>query len=115
LAPGTWGLLHVHQGRLSCRLATDPPIAVVLTPEAMQALPPDVEHEVAPEGCVRFSIEYLSIDGPLEPDGGLAASPEGGDPACWAGQLCVECGALPGPSGFHQPGCAAARPAESPA
>lgn len=110
MAPGTWGRLHVHQGRLSCRLATDPPIAVVLTPEATHALPPDVEHEVEPEGGVRFSIEYFRIDGPLEPNAGLPAFAEGGDPACWAAQLCAECGALPGPSRFHQSGCPAARP-----
>ncbi|HLH45928.1 MAG TPA: hypothetical protein VKV25_02140 [Acidimicrobiales bacterium] len=33
--------------------------------------------------------------------------PEGGDPACWAGLLCPECGAVM-EDGYHRPGCPAA-------
>ena len=35
-------------------------------------------------------------------------SPEGGDPACWAGLLCPECGAVLD-GGPHRPGCTADR------
>jgi Protein of unknown function (DUF3565) len=32
---------------------------------------------------------------------------EGGDPACWAGRVCTECGALVGGTERHRPGCPA--------
>jgi hypothetical protein len=36
------------------------------------------------------------------------ASPEGGDPACWAGLLCEECGVVLA-EGPHRPTCSAIR------
>jgi hypothetical protein len=48
---------------------------------------------LAPEGPDR------SADGPAEPHGTSQAGefshrPDGGDPACWAGLVCPECGAV---------------------
>jgi hypothetical protein len=51
------------------------------------------EHEVHPLGRVSFSIEFLSA----EADGGSARpeiSDEGGETACWAHLLCLDCGAV---------------------
>jgi tellurite methyltransferase len=111
LAAGTWGLLIVHEGRLRCHLATEPRIDVVLTPARAQPLPPEVDHEVAPDGAVRFSIEFLAVDRHRSRRASSGASTEqGGDPACWAGLLCPECGAVPSPSGDHRPGCPNAGP-----
>lgn len=107
LAAGTWGLLVVHEGALHCVIATDPPIGHVVTPAATQPLPPEVDHEVAPEGAVRFSIQFLTVD--RSPDLDAAGDPEGGDPACWAALLCPECGAVQGPENHHRPECATAR------
>lgn len=108
LAEGTWGLLVVHEGLLRCAIATQPGIDVVLTPAATQALPPQVDHEVAPEGVVRFSIQFLAVDRSGRLNSGGGSTEEGGDPACWVGMLCPECGAVPGPSGYHCPECPAA-------
>ena len=33
----------------------------------------------------------------------------GGDPACWAGLICPECGGVAGDGTGHHPGCAAER------
>ena len=56
---GRWGLLQVEEGRLRFRASTEPPIDVLVTPEAPQPIPPEVEHEVEPLGCVRFFVEFL--------------------------------------------------------
>lgn len=136
LAGGTWGRLVVSEGRLRFTAATDPPTCVVLSSGCMQPVPPEVAHEVEPLGPVRFSIDFLAVDGPAhgaldragdscpaveaEPRGeeevervvdtvGQAhsgQSDEGGDPPCWAGSLCPECGA-PLDGGAHRPGCPA--------
>jgi tellurite methyltransferase len=104
LGNGTWGLLVVHEGRLRCTIATAPPIDVVVTPAKTQALPPEVDHAVTPEGSVRFSVRFFAVDR----SGGRATGvdvEEGGDPACWSGLLCLECGAVSGPEDHHRPGC----------
>jgi tellurite methyltransferase len=95
-----WGLLVVHEGGLRCALRTQVPINVVLTPARTQALPPGVDHEVTPQGHVRFSIEFLTVD-----RAGGETPAEGGDAACWAGQVCPECGSFPGASGHQRAGC----------
>lgn len=57
---GTWGVLHVEQGRLRFVAATDPPLDVVVEPGAPQSIPPEVEHHVEPLGPVRFFLEFLT-------------------------------------------------------
>jgi tellurite methyltransferase len=59
VAPGTWGLLHVEDGRLRFVARTEPALDVVVGPEAPQPIPPDVEHHVQPLGDVRFFVEFL--------------------------------------------------------
>jgi formiminotetrahydrofolate cyclodeaminase len=94
----------VGDGRLRFSAATGPKIEVVLGPGDVQAIPPDVEHEVLPLGPVRFSVEFLAVD--RFEEGGTERTAdeteltkrrvpeEGGDPACWAQLLCPECGAV---------------------
>lgn len=136
LAGRTWGRLVVRQGRLRFTAATKPPIDVVLTAGCTQAVPPEVAHQVEPLGPVRFSIDFLAVDRPerTAPERASGSSPtdeagllsrdevgrvadaagpassegvdEGGDPACWAGLLCPECGAVLD-GGSHRPGCPA--------
>jgi tellurite methyltransferase len=116
LASGTWGRIVVKEGRLFFGMAAGPPVEAELTPDTPgQAIPPDVEHEVRLAGPVRFSIDFLAVDraepvqAPSLPDtvGARAPLEEGGDPACWAGIVCPECGAVTA-EGYHRPGCAAA-------
>jgi tellurite resistance-related uncharacterized protein len=59
VAARTWGLVRVEEGRLRFRAATTPAIDVVLGPGDAQPVPPDVEHDVAPEGPVRFFVAFL--------------------------------------------------------
>ena len=41
-------------------------------------------------------------------DRGQPGPPDGGDPACWLGRVCPECGRLDdGPPPAHCPGCGA--------
>jgi tellurite resistance-related uncharacterized protein len=97
LATGTWGKLVVHDGALLFSMTGEPPLSVELTPgSAAQPIPPGVCHEVKPVGPVRFSIEFFTVDRHVKPavNTGVANSEEGGDPACWAGLLCPECGAV---------------------
>jgi tellurite resistance-related uncharacterized protein len=116
LAGSTWGSITVKEGRLFFSMASAPPLEAELTEHTpAQAIPPDVEHEVRPVGRVRFSIDFLAVDREVvvpassQPGTGpgLAASDEGGDPACWAGLVCAECGAVTA-GGYHRPGCAQA-------
>jgi tellurite methyltransferase len=59
IAPGTWGLLTVAEGRLRFRAATVPPLDVLVGPDRPQPIPPDVDHDVVPDGPVRFSVTFL--------------------------------------------------------
>jgi tellurite resistance-related uncharacterized protein len=59
VAPGTWGLLHVEEGRLRFLAETDPPFDVLVGPDTPQPIPPDVEHHVELVGEVRFCVEFL--------------------------------------------------------
>jgi tellurite methyltransferase len=102
LGSGTWGRIVVKEGRLLFYMAGEPALETELTKRGpAQAIPPEVEHEVRLAGPVRFSIDFLAVDR-AEP----VASNEGGDPACWAGLVCAECGAVTA-GGYHRPGCSA--------
>jgi len=68
LGARTWGGLTVIEGRLRFSAATDPPVTLVLGPGSVQAIPPEVEHEVEPLGVVSFRIDFYSV----ERDGGDA-------------------------------------------
>jgi len=92
LAVGTWGKLVVHEGALQFSLKGEAPFSVKLRAGSpAQAIPPGVFHEVKPAGPVRFSIDFYTVDRNVPPP---AAGEAGGDPACWAGLLCPECGAV---------------------
>jgi len=58
---GTWGLIHVAEGRLRYRV-TDPrraPLDMVLTPDGPPGvIEPTVRHHVEPLGAVRFHVEF---------------------------------------------------------
>lgn len=90
-APGRWGALRVHQGTVGFRLwpVVGPPGPMLhLRAGTVQPIPPDVAHQVVPIGPVRLDLQLLG------PRRAAAPVPEGGDPACWAGLLCPECGAV---------------------
>ena len=114
IAAGTWGRIDVHDGRLRYAAAITSAIRIELGPGATQAIPPGVEHEVEPLGAVRFSIEFFAVDRAGRPNGRSECrrseprepADEGGDPACWAGLVCTECGAITD-GGFHHAGCPA--------
>ena len=117
LVDGTWGEIRVHEGRLRFVMVGDPNLELVVEAEASQAIPPEVPHHVEPLGSVRFSITFLTterlsghsrtpdrreLDG--ERSGGRHTVDEGGDPACWAGLICPECGSVVDGSP-HRSGC----------
>jgi len=60
---GLWGRLRVVRGHLRFSAQTEPPLDVLVGPEARQSIPPDVEHEVEPQGEVSFFIEFLRPEG----------------------------------------------------
>lgn len=107
-ARGTWGRITVREGRLRFVARTEPELVVVVGPESVQAIPPEVEHQARPLGPVRFSIDFLSVlwRGPSiatresEPSGARGdvakqrVPDAGGEPACWAHLLCPGCGAV---------------------
>lgn len=101
LPAGTWGRLTVYEGRLRL-LTTVPTFRAVLTAGDERGIPPEVPHAVTPLGHVRFGLEFLI--GPQRAPRGFVRSDEGGDPVCWIGQVCPECGAFTG-DGYHRPGC----------
>lgn len=59
VAPGTWGNIRVVEGALRFVAETQPRIDVVIAAGSTQAIPPDVVHEVEPQGSVRFFVEFL--------------------------------------------------------
>jgi tellurite resistance-related uncharacterized protein len=121
IARGMWGRIVVRHGRLNFRARTEPALEIVVNPDSIQAIPPEVEHEVRPLGPVRFSIDFLSIP---ERDPGNEAEDtgesvawrdvtvqrvpdQGGETACWAYLLCAECGVVLD-GGAHVNGCRSA-------
>lgn len=112
IATGTWGRIVVHTGRLRFTAATAPAIEVELGAGASQGIPPGVEHEIEPLGVVRFVVEFFAVDRDRQPSEHTDRNPGepsksmdmGGDPACWAGVVCPECGAITD-GGPHRLGC----------
>jgi tellurite resistance-related uncharacterized protein len=110
LATRTWGRVVVRRGRLRFTAHSVPALDLVLGPGAMQAIPPDVPHEIEPLGQVSFSIDFFSLGQP-ETAAHITADDEprhegGGKSACFAHLLCAECGVvLDGAA--HAPGCRA--------
>ena len=74
VAARTWGLLEVEAGKVRFHADTDPPIDVVVTPEAPQPIPPELDHHIEPDDEARFHITFLAPRYE-RPD-------EGGEPAC---------------------------------
>lgn len=104
LGGGTWGLLRVHGGRLAFSMACTPPIERELGAGECQAIPPGVPHHISVIGPLRCAIDFLEVDRTANaPDAG-GAPEEGGDPACWIGLVCPDCGIL-GDGAAHRPGC----------
>jgi tellurite resistance-related uncharacterized protein len=56
---GTWGLIHVLEGRLRYR-AFDPDSETILTSGAPGVIAPEQLHEVEPVGAVRFFVEFYA-------------------------------------------------------
>jgi tellurite methyltransferase len=96
LGASTWGQLKVHDGRLS--FVAPGQAESLLEAGDVRGIAPEFEHEVHPVGSVRCSIDFWEVDR------SEAIPEEGGDPACWAGLLCPECGAIV-ERGWHRPGC----------
>lgn len=59
VAPGVWGRLHVQVGRVRFRAETRPPLEVMVGAGTWQAIPPEVDHDVEPQGHARFFVEFL--------------------------------------------------------
>lgn len=58
---GTWGLIHVLEGRLAYRIVDErrPSSESVLSPQAPPGVvEPTILHEVEPLGPVRFYVEF---------------------------------------------------------
>lgn len=60
VAAGVWGRLHVQEGRIRFRARTSPPLDVIVEAGGSQPIPPETDHDVEPEGHVRFFVEFLS-------------------------------------------------------
>jgi tellurite resistance-related uncharacterized protein len=61
---GTWGLIHVLEGRLAYRIvdARRPSSETILTPHVSPGLvEPTILHEVEPLGAVRFYVEFRRV------------------------------------------------------
>ena len=63
VARGVWVRLHVLEGSLRFRAATQPPLDLRLGPGQVQAIPPETDHDVEPQGAVRFSVQFLGPAG----------------------------------------------------
>ena len=115
IATGTWGRIVVGRGRLRYTAATAPAIRVELREGETQAIPPELDHEVEPLGAVSFVVEFFVVDRGSQSHTGIEGrrvdprepTEQGGDPACWAGLICPECGAMLD-GGEHRGGCPAA-------
>ena len=77
-APGTWGLIHVLEGRLLYRVL-EPLSERILDPSGAPGLvEPGVPHEVAPLGPVRFQVEFYRM---VETAGRVATAATSSRPA----------------------------------
>ena len=63
LAPGTWGVLRVHDGALRFSTGHVPSTGMELRSGSPPlVIPPQALHQVSPSGPVRFSIEFFTVD-----------------------------------------------------
>lgn len=60
VARGTWGRLRVESGSLRFVALTDPTTDAIVSPDAVQGIPPGVEHHVESNGPARFAIDFLT-------------------------------------------------------
>lgn len=75
--PGTWALIRVLEGRLLYRVL-NPPAERILDPAGLPSLiEPDVPHEVATLGPVRFQVESYRIAGAAGGSAAPCSRPEG--------------------------------------
>lgn len=117
LATGTWATITVHSGALSFSMRSEPTRSIDLDPDSPpQAIPPEVEHEIAPLGAVRLSMQFFTVDraatelSARRPAADAeAATEEGGETPCLAASVCPECQAVL-IEGRHRMGCPAAGP-----
>lgn len=58
---GTWGLIHVLEGRLLYRVH-EPPSETVLEPGRPGVVHPQQIHEVHPIGPVRMFVEFFRVE-----------------------------------------------------
>ena len=63
VARGVWGRLHVQEGRLRFRAATQPPLDVEVGPGQSQPIPPETDHDIEPQGTERFFVQFLGPAG----------------------------------------------------
>jgi tellurite resistance-related uncharacterized protein len=64
---GTWGLIHVLEGRLAYRIVDPrrPASEAILSADAPPGVvEPTILHEVEPLGPVRFYVEFHRLEGP---------------------------------------------------
>jgi tellurite methyltransferase len=103
LAIGTWGLIGVGQGRLRVAISVEPAMNIATGAGFSQAVPPDVDHVVTLIGPVRFTLDQLAVgtrpstvsgSGTRSDPVPSPGSDERGDPACWSGLLCADCGTV---------------------
>jgi tellurite resistance-related uncharacterized protein len=60
--PGTWGVITIVEGHLRFRLL-DPPSEATLSPGHPGIVAPEQPHEVAPDGPVKFFVEFYRAAG----------------------------------------------------
>ena len=70
-ASGVWGVITVVEGRLRFR-SLHPVNETILTPATPIAVAPEQPHEVAPDGPVRFYVEFYRAADPTASDVGQA-------------------------------------------
>ena len=61
LPAGTWGLLHVEEGAVRFRAATEPPLDVEVGPGTPQPIPPEVDYQVEPIGGGADARAYVEL------------------------------------------------------
>lgn len=60
VASGTWGRIRVDVGALRFVADTEPATDVIVVSGRVQGIPPDVAHQVEPQGSTRFAVEFLA-------------------------------------------------------
>ncbi|MGA8295791.1 MAG: DUF3565 domain-containing protein [Acidimicrobiales bacterium] len=58
VAERTWGDLRVLEGRMTFKMATDPPFERQLVGGDHQPIPPGIKHHLVLEGAVSFAIDF---------------------------------------------------------